>query len=95
VEKFNLAAYGVFLVNAPRPKARFLSIIGSYGWGGKTIEILSGMIPNPKVEVLETVLTKGLPTEKDFEALDRLADAIAKKHRDSGIIRGEKLNGTR
>ena len=46
------AAYAAFLANALRPKAEFLSIIGSYGWGGKTVEILAGMIPNLKVEVI-------------------------------------------
>ncbi len=80
-----LAAYGVFLANAIRPKAKFLSIIGSYGWGGKTVETLSGMIPNLKVEVLEPVIAKGLPKEKDFEALDKLAETIAKKHEEHGI----------
>lgn len=76
------AAYGVFLANAIRPKARFLSIIGSYGWGGKTVEILAGMIPNLKVEVLEPVLSKGMPSETDFKALDNLADTIARKHKE-------------
>lgn len=80
-----LAAYGTFLANAIRPKAKFLSIIGSYGWGGKTVETLSGMIPNLKVEVLEPVLAKGVPTEKDFRALDNLAETIAKKHQEHGI----------
>jgi hydroxylamine reductase len=47
----SLAAYAAFLANALRPKAKFLSIIGSYGWGGKTVETLAGMIPNLKVEV--------------------------------------------
>jgi flavorubredoxin len=78
-----LAAYGAFLANALRPKAKFLSIIGSYGWGGKTVEILAGMIPNLKVEVIEPVLCKGVPSGADFEALDRLADAISQKHKDN------------
>jgi DNA-binding FrmR family transcriptional regulator len=68
-----LAAYATLLANALRPKAKFLSIIGSYGWGGKTVETLAGMIPNLKVEVLEPVLCKGVPAETDFEALDKLA----------------------
>lgn len=80
-----LAAYGVFLANALRPKAKFLSIIGSYGWGGKTVEILAGMIPNLKVEVVEPVLCKGVPSETDFGALDRLADAIAQKHKENNL----------
>jgi flavorubredoxin len=77
-----LAAYATFLANALRPKAKFLSIIGSYGWGGKTVETLAGMIPNLKVDVLNPVLCKGLPSEGDFKALDDLAEAIANKHRE-------------
>jgi len=80
-----LAAYCAFLANALRPKAEFLSIVGSYGWGGKTVETLAGMIPNLKVEVLEPVLCKGLPSETDFKALDQLAGAIAQKHREKGF----------
>ncbi|MFW6171528.1 MAG: FprA family A-type flavoprotein [Planctomycetota bacterium] len=76
-----LAAYGVFLANALRPKTKFLSVIGSYGWKGKTVEILASMIPNLKVEVLEPVLCKGLPLKTDFEALDQLAATIAEKHK--------------
>ncbi|GAB6112461.1 FprA family A-type flavoprotein [Desulfomicrobium salsuginis] len=80
-----LAAYAAFLANALRPKAQYLSIIGSYGWGGKTVETLAGMIPNLKVEVLEPVLCKGLPKADTLEALDRMAEAIAAKHRESGF----------
>lgn len=80
-----LAAYAAFLANALRPKAQYLSIVGSYGWGGKTVETLAGMIPNLKVEVLEPVLCKGMPDQAAFTALDRLADAIAQKHRESGF----------
>ncbi|MGM0426762.1 MAG: FprA family A-type flavoprotein [Thermodesulfobacteriota bacterium] len=79
-----LAAYAAFLANALRPGVKFLSIIGSYGWGGKTVETLAGMIPNLKVEVLDPVLCKGLPSERDFEALDRLAGAIVQKHKENG-----------
>ncbi|MCF8142353.1 MAG: FprA family A-type flavoprotein [Deltaproteobacteria bacterium] len=80
-----MAAYATFLANALRPGVKFLSIIGSYGWGGKTVETLAGMIPNLKVEVLDPVLCKGLPSETDFEALDRLAGAIAQKHKENGF----------
>ncbi len=80
-----LAVYATFLANALRPKAKFVSIIGSYGWGGKTVETLAGMIPNLKVEVLEPVLAKGLPSESDFKALDSLAETIAKKHKEHGM----------
>ncbi|NLD38779.1 MAG: FprA family A-type flavoprotein [Desulfatiglans sp.] len=81
-----VVAYATFLANAIRPRTKFLSIIGSYGWGGKTVETLSGMIPNLKVEVVEPVLVKGLPKEADLLAIDRLAQAIADKHREIGLI---------
>ena len=77
-----LAAYSAFLANALRPKTKFLSIIGSYGWGGKTVETLAGMIPNLKVEVIDPVLCKGVPSESDFKALDALAATIAEKHKE-------------
>jgi len=76
------AAYSALLANALRPKTKFLSIIGSYGWGGKTVETLAGMIPNLKVEVIEPVLCKGVPSEADFKALDDLAASIAEKHKE-------------
>jgi len=76
------AAYSAFLANALRPKTKFLSIIGSYGWGGKTVEILAGMVPNLKVEIIDPVLCKGVPSEKDLKALDDLAAAIAEKHKE-------------
>ena len=80
-----LAAHAAFLANALRPKAQFLSIIGSYGWGGKTVETLAGMIGNLKVEVLEPVLCKGMPKQATFSTLEQLADTIAQKHKESGF----------
>ena len=80
-----LAAHAAFLANALRPKAQYLSIIGSYGWGGKTVEALAGMIGNLKVEVLEPVLCKGMPEQATFSALELLADTIAQKHQESGF----------
>jgi flavorubredoxin len=80
-----LAAYAAFLANALRPNVKFISIIGSYAWGGKAMETLAGMIPNLKAEVIPPVLCKGLPREADLNALDGLADAIAEKHKVSGF----------
>ena len=76
-----MVAYAVFLANALRPKTRFASIIGSYGWGSQAKEQIINMIPNLKVELLEPVIVKGLPKEGDFKALDALASTIAEKHR--------------
>jgi len=78
-------AYATFLANALRPKLKFASIIGSYGWGGRTVEQLAGMIPNLKVEILEPVLVKGFPREANFKALDNLAETIAQKHKEANL----------
>ena len=69
------------LANALRPKLKYAAIIGSYGWGTKAVEQISGLIPNLKAEVLGTVMCKGKPRAKDLAELDALADAIAEKHR--------------
>jgi len=81
------AAYAAILANAVRPKTKFASIIGSYGWGGKMPEQLTAMISNIKAELLEPVIARGEPTEKDFVALDNLADNILDKHKKLGILK--------
>jgi flavorubredoxin len=77
--------YAAVLANAIRPKAKFASIIGSYGWSTKAVESLAAMIPNLKVEIIPPVLCKGYPLEADLKALDALADAIAQKHKSIGL----------
>ena len=78
-------AYAAFLTNALRPRLQFISIIGSYGWGSKAAEQLTGMIPNLRADVLPPVLSKGFPGEEDFKALDNLASTIAEKHKERGF----------
>ncbi|HEX75862.1 MAG TPA: FprA family A-type flavoprotein [Dehalococcoidia bacterium] len=77
--------YAAFLANALRPNLKFASIIGSYGWGGKAVEQLIGMLPNLKIELLTPVLSKGFPKEEDFKALETLASTIAQKHKEHGF----------
>ena len=78
-------AYAAFLTNALRPNLKFATVIGSYGWGGKTVEQLATMLSNLKVEILEPVLSKGFPVAGDFEALDKLAENISQKHRENNF----------
>ncbi len=80
-----LALYAAILANALRPKTRFASIIGSFGWAGRMGEQITATIPNLKVELLNPVVAKGHPKEADFQALDRLADEILAKHREAGV----------
>ncbi|MFP3867592.1 MAG: FprA family A-type flavoprotein [Desulfobacteraceae bacterium] len=80
------AVYAAVLANALRPKVKFASIIGSFGWGGKAVETITGLMPNLKVEILEPVICKGLPKEADYQALDKLAVTIAAKHQEHSFI---------
>ena len=82
------AVYAAFLANALRPKAKFGSIVGSYGWGGRAVEQIAGLIGNLKLDLVEPVIIKGAPREEDFRALDALADGIVGKHREAGLLKG-------
>jgi flavorubredoxin len=78
-------AYAAILANALKPKVKFASVIGSYGWGGKAVEQIAGMIPNLKVEILPPVYCQGAPKEIDYQALDNLAATIAQKHKEHNL----------
>jgi len=80
------AVYATYLANALRPKTRFLSIIGSFGWGSRIVETLAGMIPNLKVEMLPTVIVKGYPDAAALKSIEDLADEILKKHKEANLI---------
>jgi len=74
------AIYAAYLVKVLRPKVKFISIIGSYGWGGKTVEILADIVSTLKAEILDPVVIKGHPKDEDLKALEDLADKISLKH---------------
>ena len=74
------AVYAAYLASVLRPKTRFISLIGSYGWGGKFIEQLKEMLSTLKAELLEPVVVKGYPREEDLKSLERLAEEIFHKH---------------
>lgn len=78
--------YATYLTNLLKPKVRFASVIGSYGWGGKSVETIVKMLDHVKVEMLEPVLVRGLPDEAAMLGLDRLADDILKKHQEISIV---------
>ncbi len=75
-----------YLANLIKPKVRYASVIGSYGWGGKTVETLKSMIPHIKAEFIEPVYIQGAPDEKARAGLVALADAIAEKHKTDPLV---------
>jgi len=81
-----LAIYYTYLANALRPKTKYLAIVNSYGWGGKTIEDLKNIFSNFKGEIIDEISFKGLPDEKAYESLQKLAKTVGEKHRAEGLI---------
>lgn len=57
-------------------KGKFGAAFGSYGWGSRMVEQILDIIPNVKVELLDPVVAKGLPSEEVSKALDGLFDII-------------------
>lgn len=80
------AVFAAYLVKALRPKTKYLSVIGSYGWGGKMVEQLAEMLGSVGAEIIEPVLVKGYPGNDDFAALDELAGKILQKHKGLGLV---------
>jgi flavorubredoxin len=83
------AVYAAFLANALRPKTRYASLLGSFGWGGKMAETIVGLLPNLKVEIIPPVIVKGYPKPADLAALDQLAEIIYNKHLNDPLVRKE------
>ncbi len=80
------ALYAAHVVRILRPKARYAAVIGSYGWGGKTLRVLSDMFSGSSMQFLDPVLIKGYPADEGLRALDALADTIAKKHQEDPLV---------
>lgn len=80
------AVSAAYLVGLLRPKMKFVSFIGSYGWGGMLVEKLEQFLSGIKPEKLEPVIIKGKPKQEDFEKLDVLVDEIYCKHKSLGLV---------
>uniref|UniRef100_A0A7C4U848 FprA family A-type flavoprotein n=1 Tax=candidate division WOR-3 bacterium TaxID=2052148 RepID=A0A7C4U848_UNCW3 len=81
-----VGAFALYLLNALKPKTRFIGLISSYGWGGNAVEFVKSQIPNLKAELLQPVLIKGNLKDDDKKLIDALAENILNKHREIKII---------
>ena len=75
------ALYAASLVKLLKPHVQTLAAFGSYAWGGRMVEKIKEVLAPLKAQVLEPVTVKGLPRAETFTRLDRLADDIAERHR--------------
>jgi flavorubredoxin len=87
LEQHPLATYATSILNILKPKTKFISFIGSFGWGCKVEESIKNNLRNIKAEFITPVLAKGHPKADAFKALDELAETIYQKHKSLEIIR--------
>lgn len=80
-----LVGYALNLAELLKPKARFAAFLVSYGWGAGAVERLPRLIEGLKVEALPGVVARGMPRQTELEAVDKLADQIAEKHKAAGL----------
>lgn len=74
------AAYCAMIVNALRPKTKYIGLLGSYGWGTKADSIFNDLTSGiKKATRLDPLLFEGYPTEEEFEQIDAYADDLADK----------------
>ena len=74
-----------YLASVLRPKAKFATIIGSYGWGGKLFDVIVNLLAPLKLDLIDPIQVKG----KGYDPRKLLkpgADAIVEKHKSIGIL---------
>ena len=81
-----MAVNVAYLAAVLRPKAKFATIIGSYGWGGKLFDTIVTLLAPLKLDLIEPFMVKGKPKKEDFEKLDKIADEIFEKHKSINLI---------
>ncbi len=73
------AVYVAYLMNLIKPKMKFFSILGSFGWGGRLTETIDSLMPMVKAQKLDYIVVKGKPTIEDLHKVDKLADELIEK----------------
>lgn len=76
----------VYLASVLKPKAKFASFIGSYGWGGNLFGRMAEMLAPLKLDIIEPILIKGKAKKDDYKKIDMMSDEIYKKHHELGLI---------
>ena len=79
--------YAAYLLKVLKPKLRFISVVGSYGWGGKMVEQLKETLASLRAEIIEPVIIKGYPKDQDLKLLKKLAEEIYRKHDEINIVK--------
>ena len=66
-----------YLTSILRPKAKLVSLVCSYGWGGRGKDQFKDLFKNLPCNLKEPLLIKGRPKKEDFELLKEFAHEIS------------------
>lgn len=75
-----------YIASVLRPKAKFASLLGSYGWGGKLFDLIAQILAPLKLDLIEPLQIKGKLKEDDYKKLDEMAESICEKHKSIGLL---------
>lgn len=75
-----------YIASVLRPKAKFASLIGSYGWGGKLFDLIAQILAPLKLDLIEPLQVKGKPKGDAYKKLDEMAESIFEKHKSIGLV---------
>lgn len=75
-----------YIASILKPKAKFASFVGSYGWGGKLFDILAEILAKLRLDMIEPIQIKGRLTQEDYAKLDAMVEAVVEKHKSVGLL---------
>ena len=73
------AAYAAILANALRPRTKFASIIGSYGWGGQAVGEVEEILRELSWDLpLDGIKINYVPDEKELQDVKKVGNELGK-----------------
>lgn len=75
-----------YVASILKPKAKFASFVGSYGWGGNLFGILGDILGKLRLDVIEPIQVKGKLKNDDYKKLDEMVNSIVEKHKSVGLL---------
>ncbi len=81
-----LPTVGAFMtyIKGLRPKERLVGAYGSYGWGGGGVKQVDAALRDLKLEVIDPLEYKYVPTEEDLAACEEYGRAVARRVKEWG-----------
>ena len=69
-----------YVLNTLKPKANYIGIIGSYGWGSKLVNQMTEFLRDLNAEFLEPLLIKGYPKAEELREIEKFTEEIVNRH---------------